>query len=70
LIVLLGQVAAKALLDNLVKITEDHGKVFKQNDRLYFLTFHPAAAIRFPKIRQQIMEDFKKLEKLTRCKKI
>jgi len=70
LIVLLGQVAAKALLDNLVKITEGHGKVFKQNDKLFFLTFHPAAAIRFPKTKERIIEDFEKLKRLIRLKKI
>lgn len=62
LIVLLGNVAAKALLSNSAKITQNHGKVIKENNRTYFLTFHPAAAIRFPKIKSEMIEDFKKLK--------
>lgn len=64
LMVLLGKVAAKALLKNQVKISKDHGKVFKQNNKIYFLTFHPAAAVRFQKIKILIEEDFKKLKRL------
>ena len=71
LMVLLGNVAAKAclpagraLLKNQVKISKDHGKVFKQNNKIYFLTFHPAAAVRFQKIKILIEEDFKKLKRL------
>ncbi len=64
LVVLLGQVAAKALLENSVKISQDHGKIFRKNNQIYFLTFHPAAAIRFPKIKEQLIGDFEKLKRL------
>lgn len=64
LIVLLGNVAVKSLLQNSVKISQKHGQVFKEKNRIYFLTFHPAAALRFPKIKKQLMKDFKKLKAL------
>lgn len=62
LIVLLGQVAAKALLKNSVKISKEHGTVFKENEKTYFLTFHPAAALRFPRVTILMENDFKKLK--------
>jgi DNA polymerase len=69
LIVLLGQVAVKALLEK-GNISEMHGEMVKKGNRLYFATFHPAAAIRFPKIKALIIDDFKKLKELVRAKKI
>lgn len=64
LIILLGQVAARTLLKDPVKILRDHGKIFKQNRIIYFLTFHPAAAIRFPQIKAFMGNDFQKLKML------
>lgn len=48
-IVLLGSVAAQAVLDKKVSILKDHGEVVKKNRRIYFLTLHPAAALRMQK---------------------
>ncbi|MEM5791027.1 MAG: uracil-DNA glycosylase [Candidatus Aenigmatarchaeota archaeon] len=65
LIVMLGNVALMALFPNEnLKISEVHGKVIKRNGRVYFPTFHPSAARRFPKIREEMIKDFKKLRKL------
>ena len=64
LIVLLGNVAATSLIAQRTFLTQNHGKVIKKNGRSYFLTFHPAAALRFPKIRKLTEEDFKKLATL------
>lgn len=65
LFVLLGNVALKALFpDENLKISKIHGKVLSKNNSLFFLTFHPAAALRFPKIRKLIEKDFKKLKKI------
>jgi DNA polymerase len=64
LIVLLGKVAHKALLEKEVKISRTHGKIFKKNSVIFFSTFHPSAGIRFPKIKRLIEKDFAKLKKL------
>jgi DNA polymerase len=65
-IVLLGDVALEAFgFDEKFKLSKIHGKIIK-NDRIYFPTFHPAAAMRFPKIRKLMEKDFKKLKKLVK----
>lgn len=62
LIVLLGAVAIRAVLDKKLKPTEHHGKVMEGR---YFVTFHPAAAIRSPKIvRGKMTDDFRKLKRI------
>jgi len=63
-IVLLGSVASKALLESKVFVAKDHGRLFERNGRTYFLTYHPAAALRFQKNKPFLVEDFKKLNKL------
>lgn len=64
IIVLLGGVAALAVLDREVAVSQEHGKIVKEEDRTCLITFHPAAAMRFPKIREAFFEDFKKLKGL------
>jgi DNA polymerase len=65
LIVMLGNVALKALFPNeKFSVTEIHGKPIEKNNRIYFPTFHPSAARRFPKIREKMLSDFKKLKLL------
>ena len=67
LIVMLGNVALKALFPNeKFKVSEIHGKPIKKDGRIYFPTFHPSAARRFPKIRKLMEEDMKKL-KVLKC---
>ncbi len=61
-IVLLGRVAAKAVLGELVPIAKVHGTTIKKNGKKYFFVYHPAAAIRFQKIKPLIEGDFKKLK--------
>ena len=63
LIVLLGGVAHKALIGK-VKISDIHGKTLKKDKVIYFSTFHPAAALRFPYIKELMKKDFKRLKKL------
>lgn len=63
LIVLLGKVAHQALLGEM-KMSKMHGQLTKKNSRLYFSTFHPAAALRFPKIKKLIKKDFTKLKRI------
>jgi uracil-DNA glycosylase family 4 len=58
IVVLLGGVAISSLIGSW-KVSEAHGKFYETDDRKYFLTFHPAAALRFPKVRAAMREDFR-----------
>jgi uracil-DNA glycosylase len=64
IVVLLGKVAAWALLGLEGVVSHEHGKVIKKDGRSYLITFHPAAAMRFPKIRIEFYKDLKKLKEL------
>ena len=39
------------------KITQEHGRVLERNGRMLFPMFHPAAALRNPKLRATLHED-------------
>ena len=56
-IVLLGGVAISSLVGPW-KVSEAHGKIYENDGRVYFMTYHPAAALRFPKIKAAMREDF------------
>lgn len=64
IIVLLGSVAALALLNKKLPVLLMHGKLFVKNQRTYFLTLHPAAGIRFQKFKKVIASDFKKIKQI------
>lgn len=64
IIVLLGRVACLAVLKQNVSVVLRHGEVIKDNGRKYFITVHPAAALRFKKMKALLLEDFKKLKKV------
>lgn len=64
LIVLLGATAAKALIDRPISTLKEHGSTIKTREDTYFLTIHPAAALRFPKFREILTDDFKKLKSI------
>lgn len=64
LIVLLGNVAIKAMLDKDLKVSNIHGKVIKKDNVKFLPTFHPSAAMRFPKIKILMERDFKKIKDL------
>lgn len=63
LIIILGRIALKSLL-NETNVKDLHGKVVGRNKLKYFITYHPSAALRFPKIRAEMEKDFKKLKRL------
>ena len=63
IIVLLGNVAARGVLGVIPKINGNHGTFFNKNEKTYFFSYHPAAAIRFQKFKKVFEEDFKKLKK-------
>ena len=60
IIVLLGGVAISSLIGPW-KVSESHGRFFESGSQTYFMTYHPAAALRFPKIKSHMRDDFKKL---------
>jgi uracil-DNA glycosylase family 4 len=59
-VVLLGRVAISALIGPW-KVSEAHGKFYETDDRKYFMTYHPAAALRFPTIKSAMRKDFQTL---------
>ncbi len=63
LVVLMGRVAAQAVLDQPVPIKREHGRVVEKDGRTYFLTFHPAAILHDPSLRKDMEEDFQVLRR-------
>ena len=59
-IVLLGGVAISSVIGPW-RLNEAHGKFHEANGRTYFMTYHPAAALRFPETKEIMREDFQKL---------
>lgn len=64
IVVLLGKTALKQILRQEGNLSRLHGRLFEHNGRSYFVTFHPAAAMRFPQIRRKMKHDFKILKEL------
>lgn len=62
IIVLLGRVASFAVLNKNISVVKEHGTIVADNGRKYFITVHPAAALRFVKMRETLLSDFKKLK--------
>ena len=61
-IVLMGSVAVTSLIGPW-KMGDAHGKFHESADgHLFFITYHPAAALRFTKYRDMMRDDFKKLK--------
>lgn len=65
-IVLLGRVAAEGVLNRKVAVVKERGQVIEEIGGVkYFLTYHPAAVLRFPtKFKLGMIEDFKKIKSL------
>ncbi|HEX9113837.1 MAG TPA: uracil-DNA glycosylase family protein, partial [Nitrospirota bacterium] len=61
--VLLGNTACIAMLDRKIEISKMHGTLLEKDGRKYFVTFHPAYAMRFPDGRRGFIRDFSKLKK-------
>lgn len=64
LIVVLGSVAAKALITQPISVSKEHGTVVHENGQKYFISYHPAAALRFAKVKKIFIQDFKKIPEL------
>lgn len=63
-IVLMGRIAALAMLNKNISVAKEHGSIIKQDGRTYLITYHPAAPLYSPKIRQELIKDFNKLKKI------
>jgi len=57
---LLGATAGRAFLKRNVSITKERGQVIRWNDKLLFLTYHPAYVLRNPSAKPTLFEDIKK----------
>jgi len=64
IMVLLGNTACIAMLGGKVEIASEHGTLIERNGRKFFITFHPAYAMRFPEGRKLFLRDFQKLKKI------
>ncbi|MEM2909211.1 MAG: uracil-DNA glycosylase [Candidatus Bilamarchaeaceae archaeon] len=59
IIVLLGNIAIKTVLGDVGKLDKIHGKPIRKESVICIPNYHPAAAMRFPKIKRKMMVDFK-----------
>jgi len=64
IVVLLGNAACLGVLSEHVHVGDQHGSVILRNGRTYLITYHPAAAARFPAVRKAVLQDFRKLKAL------
>ena len=62
--VLLGKVACIAVLGEAVEIGKRHGEVIAKDGMRYFLSYHPAAPLHSPKLRAELLKDFRKLKRI------
>jgi uracil-DNA glycosylase len=62
-VILLGAVACKTLL-NMEKVSKIRGTVVRKDGRVYFISMHPAAAVRIRSKMPLMEDDFRKLNKI------
>ncbi len=62
IVVVMGTSALYSLLGK-KEIGKLRGKIIAQDDQRYFVTYHPAAGMRFPKIKKMMKLDFEVLKK-------
>ncbi len=67
IVVLLGRTASKTILD-LDRMVEIHGKTVEKDGITYFVTYHPAAALRSTTNLKRMTDDFRKLKRLLTAK--
>ena len=65
-IVCLGRISAMRLIKPDFKITQEHGQWFKKGNYLMTAVYHPAAVLRDPRKKEDLLEDIKRIkEKIT-----
>lgn len=61
IIILLGAVAFKEVMDQGENFKDFRGRFIAKNNFRYFPVYHPAAGLRFPKIKTRLRRDFARL---------
>lgn len=61
-IVCLGRISAMRLIKPDFKITQEHGQWFKKGNYLMTAVYHPAAVLRDPRKKEDMLEDMKKIK--------
>lgn len=64
IIVLMGRIAALAMLNRNIQVAKEHGTIIEQDGRKYLLMYHPAAPLYNPKVKVKLQNDFKILKGL------
>ncbi|OQA03431.1 MAG: Uracil DNA glycosylase superfamily protein [Planctomycetes bacterium ADurb.Bin401] len=64
LIVLLGKTALKQMLGLNENLVNCHGRIIDYHGIECLITFHPAASMRFPKIRKEMKKDFQRFKEM------
>ena len=67
LIVCLGRVSAHSFVGS-VDLRTQHGTIIRKDRQAYFITYHPAAGMRFPKVREVMIADFSVLNRILQMK--
>ena len=62
IIVCLGRISAMKLIKPDFKITKEHGQWFKKGNYLMTAVYHPAALLRDPRKKEDMLEDMKKIK--------
>jgi uracil-DNA glycosylase family 4 len=63
-LVLLGKVAMRQVLQDERSLRKMHGEVLERDGRRYLLTYHPAVAFHVPETRESMEQDMAKLKEL------
>ena len=63
IIVCLGRISAMRLIKPDFKITAEHGKWFQKGEFLMTAVYHPAALLRDPRKKEDMLEDMKEIRK-------
>ena len=61
IIVCLGRISAMRLIKQDFKITKEHGTWFEKGNYLMTAVYHPAALLRDPRKKEEMLEDMKKI---------
>jgi len=59
IVVLLGKVPLKQVLEIHTPLSKIHGNIFTREARMYLSTYHPAAAMRNPEIKKKMKNDMR-----------
>lgn len=64
IVVLMGRVPVAQVLGETGPLADFHGQVVRRKGRQYLMTYHPAAAMRFPGPRAGMLQDFRRIPRL------